>query len=254
VRRFDDFLKKNFRPGAVYAFVGAGGKSTGMRAAAAWCARAGLRARMTTTTRVGVEEFRGVAVRLVSDAAGMAQAMQENERIVLIAGSILEEERKYRGVDPSLIGSREIPPDVVVLVESDGSRRRPLKVPTDREPVIPATASTVFALMGASGFNEPIGEEICYNHEAALAILSDTPSRCNPRRFDAEAIAAVASHPQGSRKGVRAGMRFHVIFNQGDIAEKRPIGVQALALLSARGIDASILSWRKETLYETTPR
>jgi probable selenium-dependent hydroxylase accessory protein YqeC len=204
---------------------------------------------MTTTTRVGVEEFRGVAVRLVSDAADMDKATRERERIILIAGGMLEEEKKYRGVDPSLIDGQEIPSDVVVLVECDGSRRRPLKVPTDREPVIPASACAVFALMGATGFDEPITEEICYNHEAALSILGG-----GLQRFDAEAIAAVASHPQGSFKGVLPGVRFHVIFNQGDIAVKRPVGVQALALLSARGINASMLSWRKETLYETTPR
>jgi len=249
VKRFDDFLERSFRPGAVYAFVGAGGKSTGMRAAAAWCVRAGFRARMTTTTRVGVEEFRGVSVRLVPDATGMAHAVRESERIILVAGALLEEEGKYRGVDSSLIDGQEIPPDVVVLVESDGSRRRPLKMPTDREPVIPASASGVFAVMGASGFNEPVTEEICYNHEAALAILGGAP-----QRFDARAIAAVASHQQGSRKGVRAGMRFHVILNQGDLEEKRPIGVEALALLSTLGIEASMLSLRKETLYETTPR
>lgn len=179
----------------------------------------------------------------------MARAVGERERIILIAGSLLEEKGKYGGVDPSLIDSQEVPSDVVVLVESDGSRRRPLKVPTDGEPVIPASASAVFALMGASGFNEPISEEICYNHEAALAILGGAFPR-----FDAEAIAAVASHPRGSRKGVQEGMRFHVVFNQGDIEEKRPIGVKALSLLRARGVEGSILSWRKETLYETTPR
>ena len=141
----------------------------------------------------------------------------------------------------------EVGDDSVLLVEGDGSRRKPLKVPTSREPVIPACTALVFALMGASGFGEPIDEEHCYNHQAVSGIVPP-----GTRSFDAASLAAIAAHPAGCRKGVVRGMGFHVVMNQGDLPAKRPIGAEALGILKAQGIDGSLVSLQQEVVYETS--
>ena len=45
-----------------------------------------------------------------------------------------------------------------VLVEADGSAQRPFKAHASQEPVIPAEASQVICVVGASGFGKPIRE------------------------------------------------------------------------------------------------
>ncbi len=202
---------------------------------------------MTTTTRVSTDELADVPVRMVSSARDFGKALMGDEPLLLIVAEELPGERRYRGVDPSFIDETAPDPDMIVLVEADGSRRRPLKAPTAREPVIPKSTRTVFALMGVRGFDEPIDEEHCYNHEGALLILGR-----EKRRFDAEAVAALAASAKGSRKGVSPDMGFHVVMNQGDLEGKRTTARAALEILRSRGISGSLLSWQKEELYETS--
>ena len=195
-----ELVRRLFPPGAVCTFIGAGGKSTAMRAVARILSARGIRVRMTTTTRVGIAEFMGFPVSRAETAAEVLQACDNPEPVRLIVADELSAQGKYAGLDPSLVEGLKICSDSVLLVEGDGSRRRPLKVPTQREPVIPANSSMVLALMGASGFNEPIDEEHCYNHEATSGILAP-----GARRFDAACVAALASSPAGQPQRGHAG-------------------------------------------------
>ena len=84
------FTARHFQPGRLYTFVGAGGKSSGMRAIAACLRRAGLRVRMSTTTRVGIDEFAAYPAAVARTAAALAACMAGSEPLLLIAGEIDE--------------------------------------------------------------------------------------------------------------------------------------------------------------------
>ena len=242
------FTTRHFHPGRLYTFVGAGGKSSGMRAIAACLRRAGLRVRMSTTTRVGIDEFAAYPAAVARTAAALAACMAGSAPLQLVAGDIDQPGGKYLGVPASLLESTAIPGDTVVLVEGDGSRRLPLKAPTEREPVIPANSSGVFALMGASAFGETIDAAHCYNPEGVLSILGRAAGV-----FDAAALVQLAADPRGCRKGVLPGMAFHLIMNQGDREEKRAMAFELQRKLAAlHGISGTLLSWQKETVYEST--
>jgi probable selenium-dependent hydroxylase accessory protein YqeC len=239
------FVQKHFAPGRLYTFVGAGGKTSGMKSVADLLRRRGVRVRLATTTRVGVDELAGCPTAAVSTAAELAACLASREAILLLAGGTDGDGGKYLGLAPSLLEAAVIPPDLVVLVEGDGSRRLPLKAPTEREPVIPTTTATVFALMGASGFGETIDEAHCYNSAGALAVLGRAEGV-----FDARALARLAADPRGGRKGVLPGTEFHLVVNQGDLAEKRETALALLGLLAREhGISATLLSWREGTVY-----
>jgi probable selenium-dependent hydroxylase accessory protein YqeC len=242
------FTARHFPPGRLYTFVGAGGKSSGMRAVAACLRRTGLRVRLSTTTRIGLEEFSAYPAVAARTAGALAGCMAGSEPLLLIAGDIDERHGKYGGVAAALLETAVIPPDTVVLVEGDGSRRLPLKAPTDREPVIPVNSSGVFALMGAGAFGETIDAAWCYNHEGVLAILGRADGV-----FDVPALLALAADARACRKGVLPGMSYHLVVNQGDRGEKRPMARELLARLAAQhGITGTLLSWQEETVYETT--
>jgi len=248
VARFDLLVAELFRPGRLYTFTGAGGKSTALRVIARALAGKGIRSGMTTTTRIGMEEFAGFPVFLAETADGAADALGGARPVCLVVSAAIPGQNKYKGLEASVFDSVRVENDMVVLVEGDGSRRKPLKMPTEREPVIPAASNAVLAVMGAAGFGERVDQAHCYNHEAAAGILAP-----GTETFDAAALAALATHPAACRKGVRTGMEYHVLLNQGDLDQKRPIGLQVFEVLARTpGIHVTLLSLQQEVVYETT--
>ena len=247
-QRFRDALTRWFPPGAVYTFVGAGGKTTGMKTAAAFLAETGVKARMTTTTRLGIDEFAGWAVTEVRRPSDLAHALDAPDPIMVLVGATAADTGKYLGVDTKPIEALTLRADTVLLVEGDGSRKLPMKAPESREPVIPSNTATVFAVMGAGAFDEPIDEAHCYNHLRALALLGRTGGT-----FEPVDIAALAADPQGCRKGLLSGMGFRLLLNQGDLGAKRETASEALRIaLREYGIRGSLVSFQKGELYDST--
>ncbi len=244
---FEEFVLRCFPPGRVATLVGAGGKSSGMRAVAGVLARCGPRVRIATTTRIGVEEFSSLPVAFVRNPSDLRASLSSEVPVQVISGGVLGENEKHAGIDPSLIDHLDLPPDLVLLVEGDGARRMPLKAPRPYEPVIPASSAAVFALMGAAAFGERVGPQTCCNPEGILALLGREEAV-----LDASALSQLAASPMGCRKGVLRGMAFHLVVNQGDLADKRQIAHDLLEeARRSHGISGTLLSWREQRVYET---
>ena len=194
-----ELVRRLFPPGAVCTFIGAGGKSTAMRAVARILSARGIRVRMTTTTRVGIAEFMGFPVSRAETAAEVLQACDNPEPVRLIVADELSAQGKYAGLDPSLVEGLKICSDSVLLVEGDGSRRRPLKVPTQREPVIPGTAPWSWRSWAPRASMQPIDEEHCYNHEATSGILA--PGARDSMRHAWRLLHPVRGAAKGSCRG-----------------------------------------------------
>jgi probable selenium-dependent hydroxylase accessory protein YqeC len=225
--------------------VGAGGKSTAMKRIGSVLAQSGVKVRMTTTTRVGVEEFSEYRVVAARGRAEVLQALRDSEPVLLLSAGLTAEGSKHVGVNPDWLEGLRLPADAVMLVEADGARKRPMKAPGPSEPVIPAASATVSALMGASAFDEPVDEAHCYNHEKALALLGRTGSFFEPAQ-----IAALAADEEGLRKGVSPGMAFRVLVNQGDVPDKRDTAWEALRIMKERyGIDGALVSFQEREWY-----
>ena len=60
----------------------------------------------------------------------------------------------------------------VVVVEGDGSRRLPFKVPAAHEPVVPAWTDLLVVVAGASALGHPLGE-VCHRPPEASALLGE---------------------------------------------------------------------------------
>ena len=247
-QRFQDEIPRWFAPGAVYTFVGAGGKSTALRRVASLLADRGVRVRLTTTTRVGMAEFRGWTVQTVRNLAEAQQAVDGPERVKLLAAGPVQGQEKYAGVAAGMVDAIRLPADIVLLVEGDGSRRLPAKVPREHEPVVPSGSRTLLAFVGASALDEPLDELHCYNHEGALALLGRTVSS-----LGAAEMAALAAHHHGFRKGLLPSMTFRLVINQGDLPAKRATALLALRLAWERdGIEGALASFQEGELYGTS--
>ncbi len=99
----------------------------------------------------------------------------------------------------------------LILVEADGARMLPLKMPREHEPVIPMPQKATQLVVGCAGLRA-IGQtfsDACLNYEAIGAGADD--------RITRDAIVSVLSRPDGARKNVN-GKYAALIHTQGDDA------------------------------------
>lgn len=148
------------RPASVTA-VGAGGKTTLVHALAAEAAASGASVLLTTTTKMSLEPG------LIGDPDA-ALAARRPGRVVLagVPGDVkltpfsdADLDRLHEAFD-------------VVIIEGDGSRRRPFKVPAAHEPVVPAWTDVVLVVAGLSALGRPLGE-VCYRVDIASQLLDE---------------------------------------------------------------------------------
>lgn len=137
--------------------------------------------------------------------------------ILLFTGPLGDDERTAGLPQPLLERLRRCADQrgLPLLIEADGSRRRPLKAPAEHEPVIPGWVSMVGVVAGLSGLGQPLNAEWVHRPEqfARLSGLNlDAP-------ITPMALARVLTHPEGGLKGVPLGARRVALLNQADTAE-----------------------------------
>ena len=147
-------------PGGVTAIIGSGGKTALLHKLADELPG---RIILCTTTRM----FPSDTYKTLYDPS--AEALQRDWARVVCVGSSAESGK----IGPcSSLSIRELA-DLAdyVLVEADGSKRRPLKAHAVWEPVVPAEAKRVICVVGASGFGQSAEKAV---HRPELWMPEDT--------------------------------------------------------------------------------
>ena len=147
--------------GGVVSLVGAGGKTSLMFRLARELAEVGQTVLTTTTTKI-FEPSPDQATQLILTASAselMTQAREllQSQPHICAAAARLPEQGKLGGLLPEVID--DISKSRLfqwILVEADGAARRPLKVPADHEPVIPAATTRLVGVVGLNGVGRPL--------------------------------------------------------------------------------------------------
>ena len=96
-----------------------------------------------------------------------------------------------------------------VIIEADGSRRRPFKAPADYEPVVPSTTTTMVSVIGADALGRVIADQ-CHRPLRVAAVAG-----CQPyERLSPAAAATVLVSERGARKELPDGGRLAVVVNK----------------------------------------
>ncbi|WP_367942415.1 selenium cofactor biosynthesis protein YqeC [Enterocloster citroniae] len=149
----------------VMAVTGAGGKTSFIRRLAWEGASLGRRVLVTTTTHMARPEHLGVFTQQVRDVKSML-----DRESVAVAGR-LTGEGKISSLEPDFYES--ICPEAdLVLVEADGSKRLPLKVPRPGEPVIPGNTDMILCVSGLTALGFPAADRCC-RLDFALEIMEE---------------------------------------------------------------------------------
>ncbi len=208
------------------SLVGAGGKTTTMFALARALKSLHKRVLVTTTTNIfypGKDECDGVIVN-GAPAADLFQALPGGT-ITVLGGTVVNE-RKLAGVDKGYVEKlhREGLFDCM-LVECDGSKRKPIKAAAHYEPVVPDTTTRAIGVIGLDAVGQPIDEE--HVHRAEL--FSGVVGRSLGEPLDTEAVVKLILSPKGLFKGVPDTSPRYVLLNKADTSERRDCAAAIVA-------------------------
>ena len=186
------YLALGIASGDVVAFVGAGGKSSAMLTVADELAGAGMNVLAAPTTKMLVSEARKIGPLVTSEDTGELRTKAEealSDRVSgVVVGSGLLSKNRIGGVEPADITSLAPLADVV-LVEADGSRRRPIKGTADHEPAVPHAATLVVAVGSIRAFGAPVDEEHVHRPELFSRLTGVGAGQSITARAFARAIA-----------------------------------------------------------------
>lgn len=173
------------------SLVGGGGKSTLLFALGTELAATGKRVILTTTTKMGRDQaLAAPSVCWSADTKCAVDALAGPGPVMLVTAG---DDHKVTGPSPEVVDRLFAESDAdYVIVEADGSRRRPLKAPASHEPVIPATTTTVVILTGI----DAVGKSLALaSHRVERAVaLTGLPSE---HILTAADCARVIAHPDG---------------------------------------------------------
>ncbi|MEM7093209.1 MAG: selenium cofactor biosynthesis protein YqeC [Actinomycetota bacterium] len=186
------------------SIVGGGGKTTTLFALGR---QLGGRRVLTTTTKMGSERDDGVAVLLDPSDDALGAALDRDPRALVWTD---RSGHRADGVAPEAC-DRWFATGVAdhVIVEADGSRRRPFKAPYPYEPVVPDQTTLLVACIGASALGGPIAE-VCHRSDAVVDIVG---GRIEDTLTPAKAAAVLLSD-EGSRKSMPDHARFVIAVHQ----------------------------------------
>lgn len=192
--------------GHTVSLVGAGGKTSLMFALAEQACRLGRRVLVSTTTHIFqpqdgyVQSLSQAAARWAAHRYAVVGQPAPGGKLSMLPP---EELRRY-------MDAAEL-----VLLEADGSKRLPLKVPADREPVLLPESDILIAVCGLRSLGAPL-EQICFRLEQAQELLGKSSTEVIVTEAD---LVRILTSERGGRKG--AGNReYYMVLNQCDDAER----------------------------------
>ena len=184
------------------SLVGGGGKTTTLFTLGTLLAGTTV---LTTTTKMGAEQSGGFPVLIdPTDEVLGGQLARTGSALVWKAA----EQRRAVGVDADTCDRWFDLADNIV-VEADGSRKRPFKAPAAHEPVVPSRTTLLIACVGVSALGQPI-EASCHRPDLVAQIAGcGIDDLLTPER-----ASKVLLSNDGSQKGLPPGARFMVALHR----------------------------------------
>lgn len=205
----------------VVSFVGAGGKTTALFQLARQLPTAKRQSLIaTSTTHLGAWQIPLADHHIIARDERDLQSLPR-EGVVLVTGEM--EEGRTKPVSENVLNrlranskTNRIP----LLIETDGSRQKPLKAPAKHEPPIPAFAEVVIHVTGLSALGKPLTEE----HVHRAEIFSQVSGLAMNAPVTPQAIIAALTHPQGGLRNIPPNARRIALLNQAETPELQSAG------------------------------
>lgn len=202
-------LNAELVPHMIISLVGAGGKTSIMYKLAEELENMGKRVIITTTTHI----FRPVnKMVLIAETASEAAKLWNGKEIAVIG--MEWKDSKLQGMSLEETAKLAKLADVL-LIEADGARRLPLKVPGREEPVLLSKTDIIIACAGLDSIGQPLNQ-VCFRFERAAELLHTSKEHC----VTAEDIAEIMTSESGAIRNV-IDKTFRIVLNKADNKERK---------------------------------
>jgi probable selenium-dependent hydroxylase accessory protein YqeC len=132
--------------------------------------------------------------------------------MVTLAEQLIEGD-KIKGVLPEVLDELfEEGACSYILVEADGSRRKPIKAPGPHEPVVPQKATQVFGVIGMDAIGRTLDEKTVHRPE----LLSEITGTSMGSMIDCEIIARLILSPRGLFKNAGLFSKKILVLNKAE--------------------------------------
>lgn len=224
------------------SFVGAGGKTTTMYQLADELAEQGLKVLITTTTHIRRPEHGLTA--LVEDIREIHETNWDGN--ILTAGKLPDGQNGSQtqdklempaGLDDAAVVASLYDVVDVILIEADGAKGYPLKVPADYEPVLLPQTGLVIACAGLDAVGRSFGAS-CFRLEQEGGWLRRTAEDI----VEPDDVALILMDERGSRRYV-SERPYKIVLNKADteeagkaaarIVQSLPVMLQPVCVLTA---------------------
>lgn len=193
--------------------VGAGGKTGLLYGLAESYRSAGRKTLLITTTKMYQPADGGMLDRTADEILAFLE-----EKGFAVAGTTISG-GKMGPLPPEILEPVMEKADLV-LVEADGSRRLPLKVPERGEPVLLPACDFLIVVEGMSAVGQPLGQ-VCHRAERAMKILGFSDPKGKTQNVTVEMAAKLSREGYGRYFETRKGFFF---MNQTDCLTWEQIG------------------------------
>lgn len=215
----------------VVSAVGAGGKTTTLHRLADEYVRAGIPVIVTTTTHIMKEDREWFLSGLLEEK--IREQLQKAGQVWIGAPAPGGKLARLSDHEIEKLLRWEVP----LLIEADGAKRLPLKVPADHEPVILPETTHVLSVYGLDSVGKRI-EETVFRPELAEKLLNKKRTEC----VTAEDIAVLAAARSAGRKGCPGSAVYTVVLNKADDKRRIDTALEICRELRKRGIRQVIVT------------
>ena len=222
----------------VLSVVGGGGKTSLIFRIMEELTAVGKKVLITTTTHMAYEPDRPFAED--GDIISIKHNLEEHG--YTIAAALDREKCKISALSEEKMKEITALADVI-LIEADGAKRYPLKVPASWEPVIWGQTDLVIAVAGMDAAGKPI-QEVCHRPENVADFLGKEAEE----KVTEEDIVRVVLSTEALRKCVY-GREYRVLLNKADIPGKSQAAESIADRLEEQGIHAAWGSLREKEYY-----
>lgn len=208
-------------PRGVLSLTGAGGKTSLMFHLARVLSQAGKRVLVTTTTKI-LPPTASQCATVLLDAdpeviAGWCASRSGNEPVAAVSRRD-PESGKLIGFAPEAMALFQCCGRFDwILVEADGSARRPLKAHAPHEPVFPSCSTVVVAVAGLEVLGQPLTGEWVFRPEIASELMGMAAGDT----IGVAAMTRLIVHPRGLFNGAPQGARRFLFLNKADTPQRR---------------------------------
>lgn len=196
------------------AFIGAGGKTTAMFQLARQLPPPVI---VTGTSHLGVWQNNRADQHIITETPAPLEKLEHNLKGVTLVTGEIEGDRVKPVNNDLLIWLKEFCGyhSIALLIEADGSRRKPLKAWAEHEPPIPSFVEMVVQVVGLTGLGKILNSENVHRPE----IFSQLSGLNVGESITPDSLVRVLTHSEGGLKNIPVNARRAVLLNQADTPE-----------------------------------